>query len=158
MVYKEPLPEKNLGTLRGGRWGTSASAWRGCMGFFAHAGPSPLTSFAPACRYPFLYDPVYGLPVVGEVAKYGEVLRDMRLGQVKEVLWFANPRPGVPGMLDFEGRCLLRYLNDSVKQAVLLPSDLRIRQVGPQGEGRREGTWTEKLLGLLGSLASLALP
>lgn len=29
-------------------------------------------------QYPFQYDPVYGLPVVREVAKYGEVLRDIR--------------------------------------------------------------------------------
>lgn len=33
-------------------------------------------------QYPFQYDPVYGLPVVREVAKYGEVLRDIR--QVRE--------------------------------------------------------------------------
>lgn len=82
---------------------------------------------------------MYGLPVVGEVAKYGEVLRDMRQGQVKEVLWFASGRPGVPDMLDFEGRCLLKYRDDSVKQAVLLPSDLRIRQVGPGEAGRGFG-------------------
>jgi hypothetical protein len=29
-------------------------------------------------QYPFQYDPVYGLPIVREVAKYGEVLRDIR--------------------------------------------------------------------------------
>jgi hypothetical protein len=29
-------------------------------------------------QYPFQYDPVYGLPIVRDVAKYGEVLRDIR--------------------------------------------------------------------------------
>ncbi len=42
-----PLPDKNFGVLRGG-------------------------------RYPFLYDNVYGLPVVREVASYGEVLEGIR--------------------------------------------------------------------------------
>jgi hypothetical protein len=41
------LPEKDFGTLRGG-------------------------------RYPFLYDGVFGLPVVREVASYGEVLEGLR--------------------------------------------------------------------------------
>jgi hypothetical protein len=34
-------------------------------------------------QYPFLYDPVYGLPVVREVVRYGELLRDIRQGQVR---------------------------------------------------------------------------
>jgi hypothetical protein len=36
-------------------------------------------------QYPFLYDPVYGLPIVREVARYGEVLRDIRQGEVAQV-------------------------------------------------------------------------
>ncbi len=43
----DPLPEKNFGVLRGG-------------------------------RYPFLYDNVYGLPIVRQVASYGEVLEGLR--------------------------------------------------------------------------------
>jgi hypothetical protein len=51
-----------------------------------------------------VYDPVYGLPIIQEVAKYGEVLRDMREGRVKEILWFANPKSDNSKALDFEGR------------------------------------------------------
>jgi len=38
-------------------------------------------------RWPFTYDPVYGLPVVNEVATYGQVLRGVREGRVQELLW-----------------------------------------------------------------------
>jgi len=34
-------------------------------------------------QYPFQYDPVYGLPVVREVVRYGELLRDIRQGEVR---------------------------------------------------------------------------
>lgn len=53
-----------------------------------------------------MYDPVYGLPLVQDVAKYGEVLRDMREGRVKEVLWFSRQRSDVPQLKAFEGRCV----------------------------------------------------
>ena len=56
------------------------------------------------CRYPFTYDPVYGLPVVNDVAGYGEVLRDMREGRVKELLWFFSADNTDPFFVD--GRCV----------------------------------------------------
>lgn len=34
-------------------------------------------------QYPFQYDPVYGLPVVRDVVRYGELLRDIRQGEVR---------------------------------------------------------------------------
>ena len=80
-----------------------------------------------AFRYPFAYDPVYGLPVINDVAKYGEVLRDMREGRVKELLWFFSPDLVDPFFVD--GRCLVRYHDGRVKQSVLPPDDLRIKQV-----------------------------
>jgi len=94
-VAVEPLPEKNVGTLRGG-------------------------------RYPFAYDPVYGLPVVNDVVKYGEALRDMREGRIKEVLWFLTPPNNAERFVD--GRCLLHYKDGRVKQSVLPPFDLRIKE------------------------------
>ncbi len=33
-------------------------------------------------QYPFQYDPVYGLPVVREVVRYADLLRDIRQGEV----------------------------------------------------------------------------
>lgn len=53
------LPEKNYGSLRGG-------------------------------RYPFLYDPGHGLPVVCEVVSYGAVLAAIREGRVTDILWFSQ--------------------------------------------------------------------
>lgn len=75
LIHVPPLPEKNLGTLRGG-------------------------------QYPFAYDPVYGLPIIQDVVKYSTVLRDMREGRVREVLWFAHrgEEGAVPSVKAFEGR------------------------------------------------------
>ena len=73
LIHVTPLPEKNLGTLRGG-------------------------------QYPFAYDPVYGLPIVQDVAKYGSVLRDMREGRVREILWFTHKGEDTPSIKVFEGR------------------------------------------------------
>ncbi|KAG2434015.1 hypothetical protein HYH02_012475 [Chlamydomonas schloesseri] len=110
-----PLPEKNFGSLRGGRW-------------------------------PFLYDSVYGLPVVRQVASYGEVLEGIRTGRVSEVLWFQAPRaaaasaaappPGLgaplqappPPLAAPDGRCLVRFASGQVKQAVIPPGEPRISQ------------------------------
>ena len=102
MVYIPLLPEVNLGTLRGG-------------------------------QYPFIYDPVYGLPIVRAIASYSEVLRDMRQGKVKEILWFATaPRPGsMPygsSFTSIDGRCLIRYQDESVKQSALFTTDLRLNE------------------------------
>jgi len=91
----EPLPEKNLGVLKGGRW-------------------------------PFTYDPVYGLPVVGEVRTYGAVLRGVREGRVAELLWF--PADKNPSQAPVSGRCLVRYVDGGVAQSVIPPSDLRMRE------------------------------
>lgn len=41
-------------------------------------------------RYPFLYDPGYGLPVVREVATYGSVLAAIRENRVTDILWFSD--------------------------------------------------------------------
>lgn len=49
------------------------------------------------CRWPFKYDPVYGLPIVNDVWTYGQVLRGMREGRVLEVLWYVK----VPGKADY---------------------------------------------------------
>ncbi|PNW83795.1 hypothetical protein CHLRE_04g217800v5 [Chlamydomonas reinhardtii] len=110
-----PLPEKNYGSLRGGRW-------------------------------PFLYDNVYGLPVVRQVASYGEVLEGIRTGRISQVLWFQAPRavtasaaappPGLggpqqpqpPPLASPDGRCLVRFANGQVKQAVIPPGEPRISQ------------------------------
>eukprot|EP00775_Hariotina_reticulata_P010429 gene10429-10587_t len=75
-------------------------------------------------QYPFLYDPVYGLPVVHDIAKYGEVLRDIRQGLVKEVLWFGDST--VNDGFNMDGRCLVRYKNGRVRQSVLPSCDARV--------------------------------
>ncbi|GIL87770.1 hypothetical protein Vretifemale_15817 [Volvox reticuliferus] len=99
----EPLPEKNFGVLRGG-------------------------------RYPFLYDNLYGLPVVRQVASYGEALEGLRSGRITEVLWFqplpANTVGGSSEALRTaaDGRCLLRYASGQVKQSVIPYGEPRIMQ------------------------------
>ncbi len=52
---------------------------------YAHVAPLPTKNFGSMWggSYPFMYDPVYGLPIVRDVAKYSEVLRDIRLGKVR---------------------------------------------------------------------------
>ncbi|GFR46161.1 hypothetical protein Agub_g7689 [Astrephomene gubernaculifera] len=100
-VVVAPLPEKNFGILRGG-------------------------------RYPFLYDNVYGLPIVRQVASYGEVLEGLRTGRIVEVLWFQDP-PGVTPTTaapraSADGRCLLRYASGQVKQSVIPAGEPRIMQ------------------------------
>lgn len=78
-------------------------------------------------QYPFIYDPVYGLPIVRAIASYSEVLRDMRQGKVKEILWFATaPRPGsMPygsSFTSIEGRCLIRYQDESDPSLISQPN------------------------------------
>jgi hypothetical protein len=75
-------------------------------------------------QFPFLYDPVYGLPVVHDIAKYGEVLRDIRQGLVKEVLWFGDS--SVNDGFNMDGRCLIRYKNGRVRQSVVPSCDARV--------------------------------
>ncbi|GLI63674.1 hypothetical protein VaNZ11_006712 [Volvox africanus] len=102
-VVVEPLPEKNFGGLRGG-------------------------------RYPFLYDNVYGLPVVRQVASYGEALEGLRSGRIAEVLWFQPlPADTAGGSREAlrtaaDGRCLLRYASGQVKQSVIPYGEPRIMQ------------------------------
>jgi hypothetical protein len=75
-------------------------------------------------QYPFLYDPVYGLPIVHDVAKYGEVLRDIRTGLVQEVLWFFEPNQ--TDSFAGDGRCLVRYKDGRVRQSVVPLEDFRV--------------------------------
>jgi hypothetical protein len=51
-----------------------------CVSFYAAPPLLPAKDYGNLMggQYPFQYDPVYGLPIVREVAKYGEVLRDIR--------------------------------------------------------------------------------
>jgi hypothetical protein len=73
----------------------AASAARGALGAAAAALPDPPLQTADVGllperdygnlrggQYPFLFDPVYGLPIVREVVRYGELLRDVRMGEV----------------------------------------------------------------------------
>jgi hypothetical protein len=104
-VRAAPLPEKNYGNLRGG-------------------------------KYPFLYDPGYGLPVVREVATYGGVLSAIREGRVSDILWFIDRHGNdVPSA---DGRCLVVYDSGRVAQSALLPSDPRLRQAMTQWGVRGE--------------------
>ncbi len=75
-------------------------------------------------QYPFAFDPVYGLPVVHDVARYAEVLRDIRQGLVTEVLWFYEP--GAMDNFACDGRCLVRYTDGHVRQSVVPLSDARV--------------------------------
>lgn len=75
-------------------------------------------------QYPFLYDPVYGLPIIHDIAKYGEVLRDIRQGLVQEVLWFFEPN--VCDTFWTDGRCLIRYKDGHVRQSVVPLDDFRV--------------------------------
>jgi hypothetical protein len=61
---------------------------------------------------------VYGLPIVRDVAKYGEVLRDIRQGQVKQILWFFDPGRVDPFRSD--GRCLIRWAAAAAAAAVVV--------------------------------------
>lgn len=93
---------------------------------YAHVRPLPYKNFGNlrGGQYPFLYDPVYGLPIVHDVAKYGEVLRDIRQGLVQEVLWFFDPSTNDNFYTD--GRCLLRYKDGRVRQSVVPLDDFRV--------------------------------
>lgn len=57
-----------------------------------HANPLPEKHFGNlrGGRYPFMYDPGYGLPVVQEVTTYGGVLAAIREGRVTDILWFPS--------------------------------------------------------------------
>lgn len=92
----------------------------------AHVQPLPHKNFGNlrGGQYPFMYDPVYGLPIVHDVAKYGEVLRDIRQGLVQEVLWFFEPNVGDTFYTD--GRCLIRYKDGRVRQSVVPLDDFRV--------------------------------
>ncbi|KAL6745810.1 hypothetical protein V8C86DRAFT_1657986 [Haematococcus lacustris] len=74
--------------------------------------------------WPFTYDPVYGLPVVNDVATYSAVLRGIREGQVAELLWFQAPDLASRTLL--EGRCLVRYHNGRVQQSAVPRVDSRV--------------------------------
>ncbi|KAJ9526816.1 hypothetical protein QJQ45_017440 [Haematococcus lacustris] len=76
------------------------------------------------CSWPFTYDPVYGLPVVNDVATYSAVLRGIREGQVAELLWFQAPDLASRTLL--EGRCLVRYHNGRVQQSAVPRVDSRV--------------------------------
>jgi hypothetical protein len=67
---------------------------------------------------------VYGLPIVHDVAKYGEVLRDIRTGLVQEVLWFFEPNH--TDSFAGDGRCLVRYKDGRVRQSVVPLQDFRV--------------------------------
>jgi hypothetical protein len=93
---------------------------------YAAVDPLPHKSFGNlrGGQYPFLYDPVYGLPIVHDVAKYGEVLRDIRTGLVQEVLWFFEPNQ--TDSFAGDGRCLVRYKDGRVRQSVVPLQDFRV--------------------------------
>lgn len=75
-------------------------------------------------QYPFTYDPVYGLPIVRDIASYSDVLRGIRTGRVKQILWFFDPDRTDPFFTN--GRCLVRYKDERVRQAVIPPDDVRV--------------------------------
>jgi cell division protease FtsH len=93
-------------------------------------------------RYPFAFDPVYGLPVVRDVLSHAQLLRDVRTGQVEALYFFGGggstgapggtfapeqagpPGSGLPSAAA-SGRCLVRYRDGRVAQAVVPPDDTR---------------------------------
>jgi len=93
-------------------------------------------------RYPFAFDPVYGLPVVRDVLSHGDLLRDVRTGKIEALYFFGGggasgapggtlapelagpPGSGLPTAAA-SGRCLARYRDGRVAQAVVPPDDTR---------------------------------
>ena len=71
----------------------------------------------------YLYSPQFGMPVVRDKLSYSELLRDIRLGKVKEVSWFTTLPAGDH---ELEGPCLVIYRDDTVKQSCVPGSDMRV--------------------------------
>lgn len=70
-----------------------------------------------------VFSPVSGLPMVRDYLKYGDLLREIRLGQVKEIHWFCQR-----GNYNLQGPCLVEFIDGSVKQSHVANTDLRIAQ------------------------------
>jgi len=93
-------------------------------------GPKPWFSFwgAKSDQNPeppkqYLYGRDFGMPVVREKLSYSELLRDIRLGLVKEVSWFTTMPAGDHTL---EGPCLVIYRDGLVKQSCVPGFDVRI--------------------------------
>lgn len=70
-----------------------------------------------------VFSPESGLPMVRDYLKYGDLLRDIRLGKVKEIRWFSQR-----DNYNLQGPCLVEYADGSVKQSHVPHVDFRIAQ------------------------------
>ncbi|KAK9816556.1 hypothetical protein WJX72_001883 [[Myrmecia] bisecta] len=83
--------------------------------------PLQASQQAPAAGKQFLFEPTFGLPVARRYLGYGDLLREIRLGNVKQLLFFAQGEE-----LELEGPCLVVDHNNVVAQSYVPHFDYRI--------------------------------
>lgn len=79
---------------------------------------------APALNQPkeYLYEPRFGLPVVRKRLSYGELLREIRTENVKQLKFFET----ADDVIQLEGPCLVIFKDDTLAQGYVPHYDYRI--------------------------------
>lgn len=70
----------------------------------------------------YLYEPRYGFPVVRKRLSYGDLLREIRIGNVKQLKFFETGED----VVELEGPCLVVFQDDTVAQGYVPHYDCRI--------------------------------
>lgn len=73
-------------------------------------------------RKEFLYEPRFGLPLVRRRLSYGDLLREIRTGNVKQLKFFETGE----NVIELEGPCLVVFQDDTVAQGYVPHYDYRI--------------------------------
>ena len=86
--------------------------------------PQQQQQTAEACSQPkqYLYESKFGLPVVHKRLSYGDLLREIRTGNVKQIKFFATQED----MIELEGPCLIIFQDDTLAQGYVPHYDHRI--------------------------------
>ena len=79
---------------------------------------------APASNQPkeYLYEPRFGLPVVRKRLSYGELLREIRTENVKQLKFFET----ADDVIQLEGPCIVIFKDDTLAQGYVPHYDYRI--------------------------------
>ncbi|KAK9823015.1 hypothetical protein WJX81_007049 [Elliptochloris bilobata] len=80
-------------------------------------------------RSQWLFEPKHGLAIVRKKLKYGELLREIRQGRVRDVLFFDNDHlmENEEDFTPVEGPCLVLFRDGHVEQAYIPPYDVRMQ-------------------------------
>ena len=80
------------------------------------------TAVTPDEARQYLYEPKFGLPVVRKRLSYGELLREIRIGNVKQLKFFQSYDEAI----ELEGPCLVVFKDDTLAQGYVPHFDYRI--------------------------------